>query len=113
MPVRPILQVQFMTVVSSAKQQLFRRFSLIDVISRYAFRVQVYYTGVVYVPSIPETSETEHRMSLPWARPEADAQNRDNPPGKSLGCLDFIPDRATAIIHVSNLASSKVESDDQ
>jgi hypothetical protein len=91
-----------MTVVWSARQQLLRRFSLIDVISRSAFRVQVYYTGIVYVPSIPETSDTEHRMSLPWARPEAaDAQIETTQPFPWLGCLDFIPDKATAIIRVS------------
>ena len=49
-----------------AKQQLVRRFCLIDAIAVYAFQAQVYFKGIIFVPSIPSGAKTEERIQLPW-----------------------------------------------
>jgi hypothetical protein len=54
-----------MTTVEDVKGQLLRRFSLIDVLAKSVFRVQVYYTGIVYVPKMPKDTAAESRTSLP------------------------------------------------
>jgi hypothetical protein len=99
------LQTQFMTIVGKAREQLLRRFSLIDVIARSAYRVQVYYTRIVYVPRIPDEAVTEFRIALPWAIPGEDNQGHiQSDPDREIltgELTEPIPDKATAIIRVS------------
>jgi hypothetical protein len=43
-----------------------RRFCLFDVITRIAYKVQVVYTGKVFVPKVPEGAVTKMVVELPW-----------------------------------------------
>lgn len=53
-------------IVSEAQTQLLRRFCLFDVIARLAYKVQVLYTGKIFVPKMPEDAKTTMVIELPW-----------------------------------------------
>jgi hypothetical protein len=56
--------------------QLLRRFSLFDGIARIAFRAQIFYTGTVFLPHVPDGVQKEFRKKLPWKSADA-AQAQD------------------------------------
>lgn len=61
-----------------AKQQLLRRFCLIDTVAVYAFRCQVYFSGTVFVPYIPSGAKIEELVPLPWKKTSPEAEPEES-----------------------------------
>ena len=64
-PIISSIMFRSLTVDPEAKEQLLRRFSMIDAI---AFRSQIYFKEIVFVSSIPNGTVVEERVPLPWEK---------------------------------------------
>ena len=84
-------------IVDDAKNQLLRRFCLIDAIARLAFKLQVIYTGKVFVPKVPEQTEAETEIRLWWKEKNEDETQSSNTSKLS----DILEDQLFCTITVS------------
>src|SRR5436190_341914 len=86
-----------------AKQQLLRRFCLIDAIAVYAFRAQIYFKGIVFVPSIPRGSKIEERVPLPWKTTDEKTIESDDTirSWASEDVRSLVPDINSCVIRVA------------
>lgn len=90
------------SIDEAAKNQLMRRFCLVDAIARLAFKQQVIYTGKVFVPRVPEGTQ-EEELPLAWKRiddPE-DLDTQETQVSDSSKLSDIISDQRYCTITVS------------
>jgi hypothetical protein len=86
-------------IVGDAQTQLLRRFCLFDVIARIAYKVQVVYTGKIFVPKVPEGAVTKMVIGLPWKQ----ASETDNTTSSNSSNIeDILTDQRFCHITVSS-----------
>jgi hypothetical protein len=75
---------------------------MIDAIAVHSFRCQIYFKGIVFVPSIPKNAITEERVPLPWKKqPDTkDAETKDDS-WSSDDVRTLAPDIYSCIMRVS------------
>jgi len=76
---------------------------MIDAIAVYGFRCQIYFKGIVFVPSIPKDAIVEERVPLPWKKePEIkDTELKEDDSWSSADVRNLTPDTYSCIIKVS------------
>jgi len=76
---------------------------MIEAVAVYSFRCQIYFKGIVFVPSIPKNIITEERVPLPWkSQPEMkDMQGKEDESWSSADVRNLTPDIYSCIIRVS------------
>jgi hypothetical protein len=76
---------------------------MIDAVAVYGFRCQVYFKGIVFVPSIPNDAVIEERVKLPWKKqPETrDEEKTEDDSWSSIDIRNMVPDTYSCIIKVS------------
>ena len=76
---------------------------MIDAVAVYGFHCQIYFKGIVFVPSIPKDAITEERVLLPWKKkPETrDEGTMEDDSWSSADVRNLVPDTYSCIIRVS------------
>lgn len=84
--------------MADAQAQLLRRFCLVDVIGRIAYKVQLLYTGKVFVPKVPEDEATKIVVKLHWKQVSETDKNRSS---DSSNIEDILTDQRFCNITIS------------
>ena len=76
---------------------------MIDAVAVYGFHCQIYFKGIVFVPSIPKNAITEERVPLPWKKqPETkEDETKEDESWTSIDVRNLVPDTYSCIIKVS------------
>jgi hypothetical protein len=86
-----------LSAVGDAKEQLIRRFSLIDGVARLAFKAQIFFSGTIFIPAVPADVETEFRVRLPWK----EHKNGDGNGAASGRVPNLFPEQGMCVIRLS------------
>jgi hypothetical protein len=75
---------------------------MIDAIAVHSFGCQIYYKGIVFVPSIPKDAITEERVTLPWKKqPDTKGAQGKDDSWSSDDIAALVPDTYSCIIRIS------------